>query len=184
MARKPIPTEVIVDLYYKLSNLSAKHRDRKPLINETAKAFSVSPSTVRRAIKNYSQPRSVIRSDYNCPRKINKEEMVRYCELIAALKIRSTNRKGKQLSTPRAIWILENHGIDLEGKRINSPKGLLTKPTVNRYLKRLGLTSKNFLCEPVVVRFQATYSNECWQLDFTPSELKYLPNKSSEGEIE
>lgn len=40
MARKPIPTEVIVDLYYKLSNLSAKHRDRKPLINETAKAFS------------------------------------------------------------------------------------------------------------------------------------------------
>ena len=182
MARKPIPTEVIVDLYYKLSNLSAKHRDRKPLINETAKAFSVSPSTVRRAIKNYSQPRSVIRSDYNCPRKINKEEMVRYCELIAALKIRSTNRKGKQLSTPRAIWILENHGIDLEGKRINSPKELLTKPTVNRYLKRLGLTSKNFLCEPVVVRFQATYSNECWQLDFTPSELKYLPNKSSEGE--
>jgi transposase InsO family protein len=182
MARKPIPTEVIVDLYYKLSNLSAKHRDRKPLINETAKAFSVSPSTVRRAIKNYSQPRSVIRSDYNCPRKINKEEMIRYCELIAALKIRSTNRKGKQLSTPRAIWILENHGIDLEGKRINSPKGLLTKPTVNRYLKRLGLTSKNFLCEPIVVRFQATYSNECWQLDFTPSELKYLPNKNKEGE--
>lgn len=24
------------------------------------------------------------------------------------------------------------------------------------------------------MRFQATYSNECWQLDFTPSELKHL----------
>lgn len=182
MTRKVIPTEVIVDLYHKLSNLSAKHGDRKVLIRETAETFNISFSTVRRAIKNYSQPRSIIRSDYNRPRKITKEEMLRYCELIAALKIRSTNRSGKQLSTPRAIEILENHGIDLEGVRIISPKGLLTKPTVNRYLKRFGLTSKNFLCEPVVVRFQATHSNECWQLDFTPSELKYLSNESKGGE--
>lgn len=182
MTRKVIPTEVIVDLYHKLSNLSAKHGDRKVLIRETAETFNISFSTVRRAIKNYSQPRSIIRSDYNRPRKITKEEMLRYCELIAALKIRSTNRSGKQLSTPRAIEILENHGIDLESVRIISPKGLLTKPTVNRYLKRFGLTSKNFLCEPVVVRFQATHSNECWQLDFTPSELKYLSNESKGGE--
>ena len=95
-----------------------------------------------------------------------------YLELIATLKICSTKRKGKQLSTPRAIWILEDHGVDVEGKRIMPPKGLLTKSTVNRYLKRLGLTSKNFLCESVVVHFQATLSNECWQLDFTPSDLK------------
>jgi transposase InsO family protein len=182
MIRKPIPSEVIVDLYHKLSNLSAKHPDRKILINETAKTFDVSFSTVRRAIKNYSRPRSIVRSDYNCPRKISKEEMIRYCELIAALKIRSTNRKGKQLSTPRAIDILENHGIDVEGTRITAPKGLLTKPTINRYLKRLGLTSKNFRCEPIVTRFQARYSNECWQLDFTPSELKYLPSTATKGE--
>jgi transposase InsO family protein len=182
MIRKPIPSEVIVDLYHKLSNLSAKHPNRKLLVNETAKAFDVSFSTVRRAIKNYSQPRSITRSDYNCPRKISKEEMIRYCELIAALKIRSTNRKGKQLSTPRAIDILEKHGIDVEGTRVIAPKGLLTKPTINRYLKRLGLTSKNFRCEPVVKRFQARYSNECWQLDFTPSELKYLPCEDKKEE--
>lgn len=176
MTRKPLPTEVIVSLYNQLASLSAKNPNRKLLIEETAQAFNVSLSTVRRALKNYRQPRSIERSDYNHPRKISRDEMFLYCELIAALKIRSTNRKGKQLSTPRAIDILENHGIDLEGRRIKSPKGLLTKPTVNRYLKRLGLTSKNFLCEPVVSRFQATYSNECWQLDFTPSELKYLPD--------
>lgn len=85
MIRKPIPSEVIVNLYNKLSNLSAKHPNRKLLINETAKTFDVSFSTIRRAIKNYSQPRSITRSDYNCPRKLSKEEMVRYCELIAAL---------------------------------------------------------------------------------------------------
>lgn len=182
MIRKPIPSEVIVNLYNKLSNLSAKHPNRKLLINETAKTFDVSFSTVRRAIKNYSQPRSITRSDYNCPRKLSKEEMIRYCELIAALKIRSTNRQGKQLSTPRAIDILENHGIDVEGTRIIAPKGLLTKPTINRYLKRLGLTSKNFCCEPIVTRFQARYSNECWQLDFTSSELKYLPGADKKEE--
>ena len=42
MIRKPIPSEVIVDLYYKLSNLSPKHPGRKLLINETSKAFDVS----------------------------------------------------------------------------------------------------------------------------------------------
>lgn len=159
MTRKSLPTEVIVGLYHQLSNLSAKNPNRKLLIQETAQVFNVSLSTVRRTLKNYCEPRSIQRSDYNRPRKISREEMLRYCEVIAALKIRSTNKKGKQLSTPRAIWILENHGVDLEDKRIILPKGLLTKPTVNRYLKRLGLISKNFLCQPVVVRFQATYSN-------------------------
>jgi len=179
MTRKSLPTEVIVGLYHQLSNLSAKNPNRKLLIQETAQVFNVSLSTVRRTLKNYCEPRSIQRSDYNRPRKISREEMLSYCEVIAALKIRSTNKKGKQLSTPRAIWILENHGVDLEDKRIILPKGLLTKPTVNRYLKRLGLISKNFLCQPVVVRFQATYSNECWQLDFTPSDLKHLPSNNT-----
>lgn len=180
MTRKPLPTEVIVGLYHQIVNVAAKDPNRKRLIEEIAQAFDVSFSTVRRALKNYRQPHSMQRSDYNQPRKISREEMLRYCELIAALKIRSTNRKGKQLSTPRAIWILEDHGVEAEGKQIKVPKGLLTKSTVNRYLKRLGLTSKNFLCEPVVVHFQATYSNECWQLDFTPSELKRLPQDNIE----
>ena len=175
MIKKPLPTEVIVGLYQQLANLSAKNPNRKTSYRGTAQAFNVSLSTVRRALKNYRQPRSIGRSDYNRPRKISREKMLRYCELIAVLKIRSTNRKCKQLSTPRAIEILEDHGVEVEGKRIMPSKNLLTKPTVNRYLKRLGLTSKNFLCEPVVVRFQATCSNECWQLDFTPSELKRLP---------
>ena len=174
MTKKILPIEVIVALYNQITNLSAKHPDRNRFIKEAAQTFNVSLSTIRRALKNYHKPRSIKRSDYNKPRNISSEEMLRYCELIAALKIRSTNRKGKQLSTPRIIEILENHGVEIEGKRIMISKGLLTKPTVNRYLKRFGLTSKNFLCEPVVVRFQATYSNECWQLDFTPSELRSL----------
>lgn len=178
--KKTLPAEVIIGLYHQLAELSAKHPDRKLLIQGVSQTFSVSFSTVRRALKNYLRPHSVIRSDYNQPRKITKKEMLHYCELIAALKIRSTNNKGKQLSTPKAIEILEDHGVELENRKIISPKGLLTKPTVNRYLKRFGFTSKNFRCEPVVVHFQATYSNECWQLDFTSSDLKLLSDDTGE----
>lgn len=179
MMKKPLPTEVIVGLYNKLASLSPKDPDRRLLIQEAAQSFTISPSTVRRALKNYSKPHATKRNDYNQPRKISKEDMLYYCELIAALKIRSTNRKRKQLSTPRAIAILEDHGVELENKKIMLPKKLLTKPTVNRYLKRFGFTTKNFRCEPLVVRFQATYSNECWQLDFTPSDLQRLPGDNA-----
>ena len=182
MPQKPLPMEVIVGLYNQLSDLSAKHHDRSKFIAETAQTFNVSISTVRRALKNYKQPYSIHRADYNKPRKLSSEEMFYYCELIAALKKRSTNNKGKQLSTPKALEILENHGVTVAGKHIIIPKRALTKPTANRYLKRLGLTSKNLLCEPVVVRFQATYSNECWQLDFTPSDLKKLKQDDT-GEV-
>jgi hypothetical protein len=179
MMKKPLPTEVIVGLYNKLANLSPKNPGRKLLIQETAQNFNISLSTVRRALKNYSKPHATKRNDYNQPRNITRDEMLYYCELIAALKIRSTNRKGKQLSTPRAIAILENHGVELENKKIILPRKLLTKPTANRYLKRFGFTAKNFRCEPVVVHFQATYSNECWQLDFTPSDLQCLPRDNT-----
>ena len=116
MMKKPLPTEVIVGLYNKLASLSPKDPDRRLLIQEAAQSFTISPSTVRRALKNYSKPHATKRNDYNQPRKISKEDMLYYCELIAALKIRSTNRKGKQLSTPRAIAILEDHGVELENK--------------------------------------------------------------------
>ncbi|WP_341789290.1 hypothetical protein [Rickettsia endosymbiont of Polydrusus tereticollis] len=76
MIKKPLPTEVIVGLYHQLANLSAKPPDRNRLIKEAAQTFNVSFSTVRRAIKNYSKPRSIQRADYNKPRKISTEEML------------------------------------------------------------------------------------------------------------
>lgn len=38
--------------------------------------------------------------------------MERYCELIAALKLRTTNKAGRHLSTGRAIELIEDHGAD------------------------------------------------------------------------
>jgi hypothetical protein len=48
-------------------------------------------------------------------------EMDRYAEIIAALKIRTSNRKGWHVSTARAIWFLETDGVE-------TPEGLVKVP--------------------------------------------------------
>ena len=181
MSKTKIPIESLVILHNKLLSLSARHPDRTKLHEEVAQSFKVSLSSVRRALKTYQKPSLVKRSDFNCPRNLSFSEMKRYCELIAALKIRTTNKKGRHLSTPRALWILENHGVEVDGEKFIVPKGLLAKSTVNRYLKRQGFSPKGLWIEPVVVHFQAEHSNEFWQVDFTTSELQKLSGEGSKS---
>ncbi|HAS8353726.1 TPA: transposase [Vibrio vulnificus] len=57
---------------------------------------------------------------------------------------------------------------------IKSPKGLLSKQTVNRWLSRWRLDQPRLLREPPAVRFQAESSNDCWQFDMSPSDLKHI----------
>lgn len=178
MSKSFIPIESIIILHNNLRGLSARDPERRQLQEDASKSFDVSLSTVRRALRIYQKPRSVKRADFNRPRNLSAAEMQNYCELVAALKIRTTNKKGRHLSTPRILWILENYGIEIDGKKIIAPKNLLKKSTINRYLKRLGFSPKGLLLEPVVVHFQAEQSNDCWQLDFTSSELKKLPSES------
>jgi transposase InsO family protein len=179
MSKNTIPLESIIILHNNLAGLSARNPKKRRLQEEAAKGFSVSLSTVRRALRNYIKPKSVKRSDFNRPRTVSAADMQNYCELIAALKIRTRNKKGRHLSTPRAMWILENHGVEVGGTKIMAPQNILKKSTVNRYLKRLGFTPKGLLLEPIVVHFQAEQSNDLWQMDFTPSELKKLPQSDS-----
>jgi hypothetical protein len=111
---------------------------------------------------------------YGKPRLLPKNELERYCELIAALKLRTTNKKGRHLSTGRAIELLESYGVETAQGLVTVPKGLLSCPTVNRYLSLLRLDQPHLLREPPAVRFQAEYSNDCWQFDMSPSDLKHI----------
>jgi hypothetical protein len=52
---------------------------------------------------------------------------------------------------------------------------VLKKSTVNRYLKQWGLDRGTLMRQPPAVRFQAHYSNQCWQFDLSPSDMKQLP---------
>lgn len=174
MAKK-IPTEQLIALYNKMARYSSRHPDRKRLVKDFALSFGVSESTVRRQLREHVHYSETTRSDNNLPRVISKTEMLLYCRVIAALKLRTTNKKGIHLSTQGCIRILEEPGVETDQGLVKAPKGVLKKTTVNRYLKNWGYDVISMKVEPAVVRFEAEYSNDCWQFDFTPSDLKKLP---------
>lgn len=180
---KEIPQDMIVMLHHQLGELPKRSTERRLLIEENAILFGVSKATLYRALRLYRQPRSsTCRADYNQPRTIPFDEMHHYCELIAALKLRTLNKKGRHLSTNACIELLEQHGVETSSGLVRAPAGLLTRTTVSRHLKRFGLNLKALAIQPTVVRFQAQYSNECWQFDFSPSDRKYLPGEPDNEE--
>jgi hypothetical protein len=64
--------------------------------------------------------------------------MERYCEVVAAIKVKTSNKKGRHLSTKQAIHLLDEHGINTPDGFIKLSHSLLSKTTVNRYLKSAG----------------------------------------------
>jgi hypothetical protein len=107
-----------------------------------------------------------------------RAELERYGELIAALKLRTTNKQGRHLSTQRAIEILEQYGVETPQGFIRAPQGILHKTTVNVYLRQWHLDHPRLTRQPPAVRFEAEHSNDCWQFDMSPSDLKHLETPS------
>ena len=174
MVKTTIPLETIIELRSLLSKLPNRSSARRSLIQETAELYGVSPQTVYRNLQEYNLPRSVRRADYGQPRVMPKSDLLRYCEVIAALKIRTSNNQGRHLSTVQAIRLLEEHGINMDNGHLQAPKGLLKKTTVNRYLKQWGYDKERLSRQPPAVRFEAEYSNQCWHFDLSSSDLKRL----------
>jgi hypothetical protein len=170
--RKNLPAEALVDLRRRLSGLAPRSAERRALMRETAGLYGVSESSLYRALRERARPKALHRSDRGQPRVMPPTQMERYCEVIAALKIRTTNKKGRHLSTPEAIRLLEEHGIETPDGLLRAPKGALTRSTVNRYLKQWGVDHRALTREPPAVRFQAEHSNDCWHFDLSPSDLK------------
>lgn len=96
--------------------------------------YGLSATSVYRALNDFLKPHTIHRIDHGQPRILPCQEMERCCELVAALKFRTTNKKGRHLSTHRAIQLLEDYGVDTRQGHIQAPKGVLTRSTVNRYL--------------------------------------------------
>lgn len=178
---KQIPTEHLIALYNKMILFAPRSPKRKKIIEDCAHYFDVSASTVRRQLCQHVHSTRSKRIDTNKPRILSKTEMLMYCRLIAALKIRTSNKKDRHLSTPSCIKILEEHGVETDTGFIKAPSGILKKTTINRYLKQWGYDSTSMKVEPAVVRFEAEESNDCWQFDFTPSEMKRLSKKDSQS---
>jgi hypothetical protein len=64
-------------------------------------------------------------------------EIERWCEIVAAMKVRTTNKKGRHLSTARILQLLAHHGVETPEELQKLPAGRLTASTLNRHLRRL-----------------------------------------------
>ncbi|KZB70996.1 integrase [Thalassospira sp. MCCC 1A01148] len=169
-----IPAEALLALRTRLSSLPARDPGRASAVARTAELYGLSISSVYRQLRNLQRPKGMQRSDSGEPRVMSRLDMERYCEIVAALKIRTENGKGHKLSTNEAIRLLEDHGIETPEGYVQAPKGTLATSTLNRWLRNWGYDHPRMIRGPAAVRFQARYSNELWHFDMSPSDLKEL----------
>src|SRR5690348_18509627 len=94
-----------------LSVLPARSHERRIIMQETANLYGVSEQTLYRALAQRARPRALRRSDRGTPRVLPQDKMAYYCELIAALKVRTSNKKARHLSTGEAIRLIEEFGV-------------------------------------------------------------------------
>lgn len=170
-----IPVDSLLQLRQRLDRLPPKSPERKIQIKAVAELYGISSTTVYRALKTFPKLHTVHRVDRGRPRVLPKAELERYCELIAALKLRTTNKQGRHLSTRRAIELLEEYGVETsQHGLIRAPQGVLSKTTVNVYLRQWHLDYPRLTRQSPAVRFEAENSNDCWQFDMSPSDLKHI----------
>ncbi len=159
--RKQIPSDSLLLLRQRLDRLPRKSPQRAAQVQAAADLYGLSASTVYRALKDFLKPRAAHRVDHGIPRLMPKAELERYCELVAALKLRTTNKAGRHLSTKRAIELLEEYGVETWQGLVRAPQGVLTRSTVNEYLTHWHLNQARLRRQPPAVRFQAECSNDC-----------------------
>jgi hypothetical protein len=82
---------------------------------------------VSRALQAFPKPPAVHRPDRGTPRVLPHAALERYGALLAALKLRTTNKPGRHLSTQRAIEILEQYGVETSQGLMRAPQGVLPK---------------------------------------------------------
>ena len=171
---KRLPAAALLDVRRRLETLPPRSTERRAVIRETAALYGVAEVTLYRALQSHTRPKAIRRSDAGEPRVMPKSTLEHYCEIIAAIKVRTSNKQGRHLSTAEAIRLIETYGIETPDGLVQAPPEVLKKTTVNRYLKQWGYDRHTLLQPPPAVRFQAEHSNECWHFDLSPSDLKHI----------
>jgi hypothetical protein len=171
---KAISAETLTELDRRLSGLPPRSSERRRVIEEMASFYGVSIKSLYRALRLHRRPKALRRADRGIPRVLPQDKMEHYCEVIAAVKMRTSNQKGRCLSTGQTIRLLEQFGIETPEGLVKAEPGLLRLSTVNRYLSQWGYDKNTWSRQPAAVRFQAEHSNDCWQFDLSPSDLKQI----------
>ena len=86
MSSKRVSAEAIISLRNRLSGFPSRSNERRLVMQETAALYSVSEATLYRALREYTRPKALRRSDCGQSRILPVEDMENYCEIIAAIK--------------------------------------------------------------------------------------------------
>lgn len=168
-----IPDEILLELAGNLSKFRAREEERRRLVERTATMFGCSVETVYRQLARLRSPRRCTRSDQGRPRNAAESDFRRWVEIVAAVKLATRNKKGRHLSTGKAIELAEE-GVYIEGRFEQIPKGKLLRSNCDRWMGRLGISIRHSLRQTPAIRFEARESNECWQFDISVSDAHYL----------
>jgi hypothetical protein len=168
-----IPGEVLEELRSNLAHLCLRDPERRTLVARTAFLFHRSEKTVYRQLAQLPGPKRCTRKDQGHARYPVESEFRRWIEMVAAIKLATLNRKGRHLSTAKAIALAED-GVYLEGRFEHIPKGALTRACCDRWMATLGITLRQRSRPEPCVRFEAQESHACWQFDVSISDAHYL----------
>lgn len=171
----PVPAEALVALRRRLALLPARHPERSVLLKSTHELYGISRATLYRLLRGDRRLHDAHRADRGIPRVMSPSEIERWCEVVAAMKARTTNKKGRHLSTERVLELLVDYGVETPNGLERLAPGRITASTLNRHMNRLGYDHARMMREPPAVRFQAECSNAVWHFDMSPSDLKHLP---------
>lgn len=170
-----VPIEAIVTLRRRLAALPARHPERQPLMASTAKLYDISRATLYRLLRGERRPKDAHRADRGQSRTMSADEIEWWCEVVAAMKSRTTNRQGRRLSTKRILEIVTEHGVETPDRGlVKLPPGRLAASTLNRHMRQRGYDTERMTREPAAVRYQAERANMLWHFDMSPSDLKQL----------
>ena len=98
-----VPVEALAALRRRLSTLPGRHPERGILMQSTARLYAISRATLYRLLRGERRPKDAHRTDHGRPRSMPAPEIQRWCEIVAAMKVRTTNKKGRHLSTVRTL---------------------------------------------------------------------------------
>ena len=85
-----MPTEALSALRRRLVALPTRHPERSALMVSTAQLYAVSRATLYRLLCGKRRPKDTHRADRGRPRALPAPEIERWCEIVAAMKIRTT----------------------------------------------------------------------------------------------
>jgi hypothetical protein len=121
---KQIAAEALLELHRRLATLPPRSHERRLVMQNTARLYGVSEPTLYRALAARGRSKLVRRADCGTPRVLPQAQLERYCELIAAINVRTSNKKQRHLSTSEAIWLLEEFGLETPKGFVRAPKGV------------------------------------------------------------